>query len=494
MRVDVVEKLLTFLKSPDVDCPPDDSAWVLAAALALRTGDGGCISDTLCERSVPLPSAVRLAAHREAKPGALGTFLSRPDLPPDVLLGFVRREQRPAVLLPVASTPDLPEAVYGQLAKNQSVSVQFRLMENPSVPPAVKLAIFERYVTRPFVTASHDGHVREALRDEPDLHRSAFDTAQPCWEPHRLLQFFSRMSGLHPDQTVFLLTVVEDMLQESFPVGRSVSGRVERALCAIASHPELSDSVLTQLDAVAVQLSDPSGVVAEAAAEACARHAADQTIASLCSASRSQLSSAITAGTVRTDLQVLAMAENPVFDLGLVRQLFGKLPTIRHSLDFAAVDRFVGAAVATPADLLQVLMSCRQHWSFEHWLCSDVTLRVFTDASPGELIEALTVARPRAVWRRFVELAAAAHNSTALTDEVVAHFGWVSAETSYISQTKTVQPCVTLIRERVYQFLLRRLGTDPAVWSAFSSIVDGSVSLGATADLAVLAGGLPEHH
>ena len=488
MKVDVVENLLTFLKSPDVDCPPDDSAWVLAAELALRTGDSGCISDTLCERSVPLPSAVRLAAHRAAKPEALGTFLSRPDLPPDVLLGFIRREQRPAVLLPVASTPDLSDAVYSQLAKSQAVSVRSALLENPSVPPAVQLAVFERYVSQTHVSDEHARHVQQVLRDEPDLHQAAFDAARSCWEPHRLLHVFSRMSGLHPDQTVFLLTVVADMLQESFPVAWSVSGRVERALCAIASHPELSDSVLTHFDAVAVQLSDPSGVVAEAAAEARARHAADQTIASLCSASRSELSDAVAAGTVRTDLQILAMSENPVFDLGLVCQLFGKLSTIRHSLNFAAVGRFVGAASASPADLLQVFTSCPPHWSFEHWLTADVTLRVFTDASSDELIEALAVARPQAAWRRFVELAAAAHNSAALTDEVIAHFGWASPDTAYISRIRTVQPQVTLISERVYQFLLERLGTDPAVWAAFSSIVDGSVSLGDTADLAVLAG------
>ena len=495
MRVDVVDNLLTFLKtkSSDVDCPPDDSAWVLAAELALLSGDADCVSDLLYEPALPLPCAERLAAHKKARPGALGTFLSRPDLSADVLQSYIRREQRPAVLLPVASAPDLPDVVYSQLAKSQAVSVLSALLENSSVLPAVKLTVFERYVSQTNVSDGHARHVQQVLRDEPDLHQAAFDAARSCWEPHRLLKVFSRWSGLHPDQTDFLLTVAENMLRDD-PKNRSVRDRVERALRGIASRPGLSDSVLAHFDAVAaLMLPDLSGFVAQAVNDAHARHAADQTVASLSSASRSQLSSAIDAGTVRTEAQVLAMAENPVFDRDLAGQLCTKLLTIRHSLGFESVDRFVGAASASPADLLQVLMPCSQDWSFEHWLCSDVVPRVFADASPDELIEALTVARPQATWRRFVEVAAAAHSCSALTDEVIAHFGWTSPEPAYISQTRTVQPYVALIRERVCLFLLKRLGTDPAVWSAFSSIVDGSVSLGDTADLAVLAGTSPEH-
>ena len=494
VKVDVVENLLTFLKNPDADSPPDVSAWALAAELALRTGDSGCISDMLLEQSVPVPSAERLAAHRKVNPGALGTFLSRPDLPSDVLLNYIRREQRPVVLAPVASAPDLPDAVYSQLAKSQAVSVRSALLENPSVLPAVKLTVFERYVSQTDVPDGHARHVHHVVSAEPALHQAAFDAARSCWEPHRLLEVFPRWSGLHPDQTDFLLTVAENMLRADPTSHGMYRDRVEQALRSIATYPGLSDSVLAHFDAVAeLMLPDLSGFVAQAVKDAHARHAADQTGPSLRSASRSQLSSRITAGTVRTEAQVLALAKNPVFDPGLASQLLVKLSTVRHSLGFESVDRFVAAAVASPADLLQVLMSCRQEWSFEHWLGSDTVLRVFADASSDELIEALTVARPQPAWRRFVELATAAHNSTALTDDVIAHFGWQSPETAYISQQRTVQPYVALIRDRVGLFLLRRLGTEPAVWSAFSSIVDGSVSLGDTADLAVLAGTSPEH-
>ena len=493
MRVDVVENLLTFLKtkSSDVDCPPDVSAWVLAAELALLSGDAGCVSDLLCEPALPLPSAERLAAHKKVRPGAVGTFLSRPDLPADVLLRFIRREQRPAVLRPVASTLGLPDAVYCHLAKSQAVSVLSALLENPSVLPAVKLTVFERCVKRVDVYGARDRHILVGLHSEPGLHQAAFDTARQCWAPPRLLEFCSQWSNIHPDQTVHLLTVAEDMLRDT-PDNQPVVHSVEKALCAVASHPQLSGSVLTHIAAVAAQLPDPYGHIADAVAVACTRHAANQTVESLRAASRSELVDAVAAGTVRTDLQILAMSENPVFDLGLVCQLLAKLSSIHHSLSFAAVDRFVGAASVSPADLLQVFTSCPPHWSFEHWLTADVTLRVFTDASSDELVEALAVARPQAAWRRFVELAAAAHNSAALTDEVVAPFGWASPETAYISRIRTVQPLVTLISERVYQFLLGRLGTDPAVWAAFSSIVDGSVSLGDTADLAVLAGSRSE--
>ena len=87
VRVDIVEDLLRYLKmkSLDVEHPPDSSAWVVAAELALRTGDAGCISDLLCEPALPLPCAGRLAAHKKARPGALAVFLCRPDLPSDVL-------------------------------------------------------------------------------------------------------------------------------------------------------------------------------------------------------------------------------------------------------------------------------------------------------------------------------------------------------------------------------------------------------------------------
>ena len=492
MNVAVVTNLSTFLKMKSLDSPPDVSAWVLAAELALRTGDAGCISDLLCEPALPLPCAGRLAAHKKVRPGALGTYLSRPDLPADVLLGHVRGEQRPVVLLPVASTPDLSDVVYSQLAKSQAVSVQFRLLENPSVLPAVKLAVFERYVKQTDVPDEHDRHVRQVLRNELALHPSAFDAARPCWSPARLLSFFSRWSGLRPDQTVHLLVIAEDVLACG-PVQWSSLRGVDKAVRCIAEHPGLSDSVLTRLEKVARLLPDPDGVTAEAVADALVVQSACQTVESLRAASHSELVDAIDAGTVRTEPQVLALAKNPVFDLGLARKLCFNLSSTRHDIQFATMDRIVAVVVASPADLLRVFISGLSAWSLEHWLAAEVTLRVFGDASPDELVEALTVARWRPEWRRFVELAAAAHCCAALTDEVIAHFGWANQESAYCIGKEAVQPLAALIRERVYLFLLNRLGTDPAVWSAFSSIVDGSVSLGDTADLAVLAAGCPEH-
>ena len=493
MRVDLVENMLTFLKNPDVDSPPDDSVWALAAELALRTGDAACVSALLSEQAVPLPSAERLAAHGKVRPVALGTFLSRPDLPPEVLLSYIRREQRPGVLLPIAEMQGLSDAVYSQLAKSQAVSVLSALIVNTTVPPVVKQAVFERCAARIDVHGGRDRHVMQGLVAEPDLHQAAFDTARQYWAPPRLLEFCSQWSNLHPGQTAHLLTIAEDMLRDT-PGDSSVQLSVEKAVCNVGSHPRLSDSLLTRIAAVAAQLPDPYGHIADAIAVAGIRQAGHQTVTSLRAASRAELVDAVAAGTVRTEPQVAAMTENPSFDRDIARQLLVKLPSIRHSLDFEAVDRFVGAASVSPADLLQVLMPVLPHWSFEHWLTADVTLRVFTDASSDELIEALDVARPQATWRRFVELAAEKNNSAALTDEVLAHFGWQSTETAVIAQTRTVLPLAALIRGRVYQFLLRRLGTDPAAWSAFSSIVDGSVSLGATADLAVLAGSRPVHH
>ena len=492
MNVAVAKNLSTFLKmkSLDVDSPPDVSAWALAAELALRTGDAGCISDLLCEQSLPLPSAARLAAHKKVRPGALGTYLSRPDLPADVLLGHVRAEQRPVVLLPVASAPDLPDVVYSQLAKSQAVSVLSALILNPSVSHAAKLTVFERYVKQTDVPDEHARHVQQVLRDEPDLHPSAFDAARPCWSPARLLTFFSRCSSLRPDQTVHLLMIAEDVLGGE-PAWSSLRG-IDIAVRSIAEHPGLSDSVMTRLETVAGLLPDQNGPTVEAVATARAGHAASQTVTSLSSASCAELVAAIDAGTVRTEPQVLAMAKNPVFDLDLARQLCFNLSSTRHDIQFATVDRIVAVVVASPADLLRVFISGFSAWSLEHWLAAEVTLRVFGDASPDELVEALTVARWRPEWRRFVELAAAAHNCAALTDEVIAHFGWNNQESALCIGKEAVQPLGVSIRERVYQFLLNRLGTDPAAWAAFSSIVDGSVSLGDTADLAVLAAGCPE--
>ena len=490
VKVDIVEDLLRFLKNPDVVHPPNDPAWLLATELALLTGDGGCVSGLLCSLSLPLPSAERLAAHRKASPEALAVFLCRPDLPPDVLLGFVRRERRAAVLAPVAMTQGLPDAVYCQLAKSQAVSVQSRLMTNPSASPATKRTVFERYVQRSVVFDGYDRRVLQALLNEPDLHPAAFDMALTCWLPDRLLQVCSQWSNIRPDQADALLTVAEDLLRPG-TADPTVEMWVERAVCAMASHPNLPDSVLDRLDVVAELHSDPDGVVAEAVDAARGRPEVEQADELLRTASYTQLSDRIAANAIYTEAHIVAVSQNPVFDLGLACQLAESFSPLHSVFDTNLVaDRFVSAAVATPADLVQVLMSGRG-WSFDAWLAANATQRVFTGASPDALIEALTVARPRPAWRRFVELAAAAHSCSALTDEVLAHFGWSDSDLAS-SRTRFTCSLMELVRERVWGFLLGRLGTDPVVWTAFASIVDGSVPLGAAAELAALAADPPD--
>ena len=495
MKVDIVEDLLRYLKmkSLDVEHPPDSSAWVVAAELALRTGDAGCISDLLCEPALPLPCAGRLAAHKKARPGALAVFLCRPDLPSDVLLGFVQRERRATVLAPVATKQGLPDAVYSLLGKSASVSVQSQLIANPSVPAAAKRAVFERFVHRRVVFDEHDRRVLQTLRNDPDMHQWVFDTALPCWSPDRLLWVCSSWSNLRPDQVDVLLTVAEDMLH--LPRANSVRpAQVELAMCAMASHPNLPDSVLDRLEGVALLLlAAGHDVCAEMVATARGYPAAAQADKVLRSASRSELSDAISAGDINTPARIVAVSKNPVFDRDLACRLVASLPALHDVFDDCSIaDRFVGAAVASPADLMHVLMS--GSWSHENmnWLAADTTQRVFTGASPDELIEALTVARPRPAWRRFVELAAAAYSCAALTDDVVAHFGWSDSDLA-TSNTRFTRSLMELVREHVWTFLLGRLGTDPAVWAAFMSIVDRSVPLGETADLAALAADPPEH-
>ena len=380
--------------------------------------------------------------------------------------------------------------MYSLLGKSASVSVQSQLIANPSVPAAAKRAVFERFVHRRVVFDEHDRRVLQTLRNDPDMHQWVFDTALPCWSPDRLLWVCSSWSNLRPDQVDVLLTAAEDMLR-SEPSDPRVVARVELALRAVASHPNLPDSVLDRLEKVARLLPDPDWVAAEVTA-ARGYPAAEQADELLRAASRSQLSAAIAAGDVYTEAQILAASKNPVFDPGLACQLAAKLPSLHPVFDQCGpADRFVGAAVTTPADLVHVLMS-GSGWFFGNWLSADTTQRVFTGASPDELIEALTVARPRPAWRRFVELAAAAYSCAALTDDVVAHFGW-SGNDHGSSFTNFVGVYVTLVREHVWTFLLGRLGTDPAVWTAFMSIVDRSVPLGETADLAALAADPPEH-
>ena len=490
VRVDIVEDLLRYLKNPDVEHPPDSAAWVVATELALLTGDADCVSGLLSSLLLPLPCAERLAAHKKATPEALAVFLCRPDLPPEVLLGFVQGERRATVLAPVATKQGLPDAVYSLLGKSASVSVQSQLIANPSVPTAVKRTVFERFVQRPAVFDDHDRRVLHTVRNDPDMHQWVFDTALPCWSPDRLLEVCPQWSNLRPDQADVLLTAAEDMLR-SEPSDPRVVARVELAVRAVASHPNLPDSVLDRLDVVAALHPYRNRVAAEVTA-ARGRPAAEQADELLRAASRSQLSAAIAAGDVYTESQILAASKNPVFDTGLACQLAAKLPSLHPVYDQCVLaDRFVGAAVTTPAELVHVLMS-GSGWFFEIWLSADATQRVFTGASPDELIEALTVARPQPAWRRFVELAAAAHSCSALTDEVLAHFGWSDSGLA-TSDTRFTRSLMELARERVWGFLLRRLGTDPAVWTAFTSIVDGSVPLGDTADLAALAADPPEH-
>ena len=487
MKVDIVEDLLRYLKNPDVVRSQDDPAWVLATDLALLYGDAECVSGLLCSVLLPLSCAERLAAHKKATPEALAVFLCRPDLPPDVLLGFVRTERRSAALQPVAKTQGLPVEVYSLLAKSRAVSVWSALISNPSVPAAAKLAVFALFVKRFMSLDDHDRRVLQALLDDPALHQPAFDLAVKSWKPDRLLWVCSSWSNLRHDQVDVLLTIAEDMLH--LPRADSVRpAQVDRAMCAMASQPYLTDSILDRLEPIAMLLlAAGRDVCAEMVATARGYPAAAQADKVLRSAGRSELVDAITAGGINTQAQIVAVSENPVFDRDLACRLVASLPALHDVFDDCSIaDRFVGAAVASPADLMHVLMS--GSWSHENmnWLAADTTQRVFTGASPEELIEALTVARSRPAWRRFVELAAAAHSPTALTDEVVAHFGW-SGNDPGSSHTTFVGVYVTLVREHVWNFLLGRLGTGPAVWAAFMSIVDRSVPLGATADLAVLA-------
>ena len=490
MRVDIVEDLLRLLKDPDVERPPDDPAWLLATELALLAGDKDCLTGLLCVQSLPLPCAERLAAHRNATPEALGAFLCRPDLPPDVLLGFVRGERRASVLAPVAMRQGLPDEAYSEMAACQAVSVQSLLMGNPSVPAAAKRAVFERYVKR-CVTGNANGddldrRVQQALCHDTDLHQWAFDTALPCWEPDRLLEVCSAWKGLRPDQIDVLLGVAEDMM---LPPARSgaAARRVEKALCGLAARPGLPDSVLDRMASVAELFPSLNRYAAVAVAEARCRPGREKAAGMLRAASRTELSDLIAAGEIRKDFQILAVAENPGFDLGLACELAASFPSLHPVFAGTAADSFVDAAVASPADLLRVLMST-PGFSAKDWFDASATHRAFTGASPGELVEALTVARPSPMWRRFVELAAAAHCSSSLTDDVVACFGWSDSSTGFDGLSTGYRDQLTaLVRGRVWEFLMGRLGTDPAAWAAFAAIVDCSVPLGETADLAALA-------
>ena len=494
VKVDVVENLLAFLKSPDeanlLSKAEIEAVWGLLAELALRTGDSASISDLLWEDSLPLPDAERLAAHRKVRPEALGEFLCRPDLPPDVLLSHVRREQRPAVLHQLAKKPDLPAAVYGQLAKSQAVSVQSLLMSNTSVPLAAKRTVVERYAKQPeHQVGYHNDDLLHKLRDEPGLHPAAFDVAHRHWSPERLLEVCSRWSGLRPDQAETLLTVAEAVLSDG-TYNCSVRTRAEQTVRTIAAYPNLPDSVLDRLEAVAGLLHDPSGHFVELAADARASQAADRTVGALSGMSRTELADLVAAGEIRTETQVLAAADNPVFDLGLACELVSNLPAV-HSVFHAPVrDRFVDAVAVSPACLVR-LCHDGSGWSFDDWPDWPATQRVFIAASSEALIEALDVARPYPASRCFVELAAVQYSGPGLTDDVVAQFAWVGSDLDYINQTRRVQPHVEQVRERVCRFLLERLGTDPDGWEAFAAIVDCSVPLGAAADVAALAADPP---